>query len=378
MSLFKKSNRKFKQRSRQDSDEEDDQFLSLNKKEDQQEDKNLETTIKPSIELKNVKLSFADDEGDNEEIKLKRSSSSLRALKQLGKKAKEARKCKQNELINQMNQANQTKSVRKMMETTKLDNVEDTQQETRIINLDDEDEIEMIEMEDEYLMFKKPATKSDKIPDNKTIEMLKRQRLLAKEQSEYISINRPTASVNEYYESKYESISNSRLVREDPDDKEAVAIDDDNNDLDDDRIDFYSDKTSKQKEKIKEAFFNAQTENEEHSTDNRFKFEDKSSDDELDLWEQSQIKKGVGVQQQKELNTNDFGNLLNDQRNPSKEFDPPAYIKSIRPPLDKNKLINKYKEELHLVERKLDYLHNQFNNIESTINNLKETLNVDA
>ena len=87
------------------------------------------------------------------------------------------------------------------------------------------------------------------------------------------------------------------------------------------------------------------------------------------------MNKGVGLQQQKEFTTNEIGNLLfNNQRNQLNNFEPPSFIKSMRPALKKDKLLDKYKEELHLVNNKLDYLYNQFNNIELTINNLKETL----
>lgn len=377
MSLFKKSNRKFKPKTRIGSDDEEEQQTSIiNDDQDKTVDLTLDQDEKRE-QIKsglNIKLSF-EDEDNEQEFKVKRSSSSLKALKQLERKKKEMKKLsKQTELINQ------TKSVRKLMETNKSSLEEEKNKSINqpivhqigVINLDEIDIDDYEDGNNDYLKFKKPTLKSDPIPDDKTIEMLKRKRFLAKESesSEYISLTEN----NDYVES-----SNSRLIREDPSDKEAICIDDDDGeDLDEDRVNFYVDKTNLQKERIKEAFFNAQNEDlNEHEDRLGFKT-NKDSDDELDLWEQSQIKKGVSVlqQQKKDSGINDFNNyLLTNQQ--SNSYEPPAFIKLIKPPLSKDKFLSKYKEELIMVNSKLDYLHNQLNNIELTINNLKETLNED-
>lgn len=387
MSLFKKpKNRKFKQRSKAGSDEEDEPIINLDPNEDdvQRLDEPVSTAGLPSADQASddrkeagshkTKLSFVQDDEVEEVFKVKRSNSSLKALKQLERKKKEAKKlAKQNELINQ------TKSVRKLMETNK-ESLEEAntksmpfQQQTGVINLDEVD-VEDEDGSDDYLRFKKPSTgRSDaSIPDNKTIEMLKRQRFLAKDSGEeYISLSRSSASKDAYMNSES---SNSRLIREEPSDKEAICIDDDEEgDMDDDRVSFYSDKSNLQKERIKEAFFNAQNEDLNEQAERRFK----DSDDELDLWEQSQIRKGVSLlQQQKDLRTNDLSEyaLFTNQRGQMDPFEPPPYIKLTEPALSKDRLLAKYREQLQMVTSKLDYLHNQFRNIELTIGNIKESL----
>ena len=380
MSLFKKpKNRKFKQRSK-GSDDEDESVINLEANEEvqradeppvsvlglssgDQSDDRKETGQK-------TKLSFVHDDEPEAEFKVKRSNSSLKALKQLERKKKEAKKLsKQNELLNQ------TKSVRKLMETNK-ESLEETksipfQQQTGVINLDEVD-VDDDDGNDDYLRFKKPSARSDgSIPDNKTIEMLKRQRFLAKDSGdEYISLSTGRSSSKDDYLNS--ESSNSRLIREDPNDKEAICIDDDEEgELDDDRVNFYSDKSNLQKERIKEAFFNAQNEDLNEQEERRFK----DSDDELDLWERSQIRKGVSLlQQQKELRTNDLSDLMFTSQRQADPFEPPAYIKLSEPALSKDRLLDKYREQLATVNHKLDYLRNQFNNIELTIENIKESL----
>lgn len=383
MSLFKKpKNRKFKQRSKAGSDEEDEQIINLEANEEvQRPDEPAASVVGLSVADQasddrketgqKTKLSFVQDDEAEEEFKVKRSNSSLKALKQLERKKKEARKLsKQNELLNQ------TKSVRKLMETNK-ESLEDTksmsfQQQTGVINLDEVD-VEDEEGNDDYLKFKKPSARSDgTIPDNKTIEMLKRQRFLAKDSGdEYISLASGRSSSKEDYMSSENS--NSRLIREDPSDKEAICIDSDGEgELDEDRVNFYSDKSNLQKERIKEAFFNAQNEDLNEQAERRFK----DSDDELDLWERSQIRKGVSLlQQQKELRTNDLSDLVfTSQRSQADPFEPPPYIKLTEPTLSKDRLLDKYREQLAMVNHKLDYLRSQFNNVELTIENIKESL----
>lgn len=363
MSLFKKPNRKFKRRSRADSDEEESEQV-INTRDKVGDNLDDAINLEPPDEIrkepttsKNIKLSF-DDDGDVTEFKLKKSNSSLKALKQLERKRKELKKLsKQTEL------ANQTKSVRKLMETNK-DCLEEksTDQPNQIINLEEDDE----DGEDYLRMYKKSKDPIDMF-DTKTIEKLKKQRFLAKRQeSDYISLN---SNRDDF---KYEASSSSRLVREDPSDKEEICIDDDedNADLDDDRVNFYMDKSDLQKERIKEAFFNAQSE--ELHDNVRLKDD---SDNELEEWERAQINKGIGFKQQRDLSKEDFSNyLMTNQPNQTNPYDPPAYIKLGKPALTKDKLLKKYREELLMVNSTLDILYNQFNNIELTIGNIKETL----
>ena len=141
-------------------------------------------------------------------------------------------------------------------------------------NLEDEEWVlsddEQYEKNESFPEFR-GALQRGVIPDAKTIYVLKKQRQMAREAADFIALED-----DQNYDERYDENEKLENDRSDDDDE------------DDQRISFAVNKDQNEKEKIKEAFYLAQEEDQEN-------YVKEESDDELDRWERQQIKKGVGM-----------------------------------------------------------------------------------
>ena len=310
-------------------------------------------------------------------FKIKKSSFSRRMAKQLERQKK---KNNNKELIEEKELKKESSNEKDKIEEVKKEEKDDelnviwikskpieTNNELPVIiddddDDDDEDDNEMEFNDEQYEKNEsfpefRGALQRGVIPDAKTIYVLKKQRQMAREAADFIALE-DDQSDERYDES--EKLENDRS---------------DDDDEDDQRISFAVNKDQNEKEKIKEAFYLAQEEDQENDVK-------EESDDELDRWERQQIKKGVGMPSIRLLNQEQITSGTNLMEIENQDFKSkkqliPSYILS----RNKNKLTieeaySKLSDKLiSLMEsceshkRQLSNLNNQ---IDFTKNHLKK------
>lgn len=220
---------------------------------------------------------------------------------------------------------------------------------------EDDDEIEsddeQYEKNESFPEFR-GALQRGVIPDAKTIYVLKKQRQMAREAADFISLE----DDQNYDES--EKLENDRS---------------DDDDEDDQRISFAVNKDQNEKEKIKEAFYLAQEEDQEN-------YVKEESDDELDRWERQQIKKGVGMPSIRLLNQEQITEGTNLMEIENQDFKSkkqliPSYILS----RNKNKLTieevySKLSDKLISLMESCESHKKQLNNLNNQIDFTKNHL----
>ncbi|GFS67855.1 PAX3- and PAX7-binding protein 1 [Nephila pilipes] len=288
MSLFKKPNRKFRQReSRNDSDDESvetsdskgktigndsriffstENTRSTNTSVVSQKEEKPDASVTKTTTL----LSFHDDEEETEVFKLKKSSYSRRLAKQREKERK-----KKEETVNTAQPA-----VKSDIEDIKIINNIEKRSDNKpkeswdvLAGNDAEDmEVESDEENEKVNSFKN-VLQSGVIPDAATIYAMKKQRQMAREMGDFIPLEDP----------EKDDENKSRLIRDDDNDRS------DDDDDEPSRINFTVNTGAVERQKIRETFLSLQ----EVST-NDLETEEAA---ELERWEREQIKKGVGVSQ---------------------------------------------------------------------------------
>lgn len=221
------------------------------------------------------------------------------------------------------------------------------------------------------------------IPDAKTIYALKKQRQMARDIDEFIAIEN---EVNQDEE-------RSRLLRDDDgDNNDEYEEDGDNHDDDDDdddekRINFTVDQESIEREKTREAFYSAQEDDEPNTSHG-----DLDSDDELDRWEQEQIRKGVGLQAQSQLfshnqysdaNSN-FGTVRTSSqytvkgqefhRSKFKSKTIPNHLLKNRPKLSKEEVFRRLNETLTVMKLNIESMEREMMNLKIEKEQCQETI----
>lgn len=334
MSSFKKPNRKFRQRAR---DEDSDEEKLHVKREEPAEDKSQSPTPenvpdeydemyaeskRMTAEAK-AKLSFHDDDDENEVFKVKKSSYSRRIGKQIEKARRQETKeerSKQRETTKK-NLESSSESVRKRMEREKK---EKDQEELNVIWVKSEvvkPAPEVIEIpaedpfsdntddeEDSAHPFR-GALERGVIPDARTIYELKKKRQQARDADDFIPL-----TSNAKKEEKYKEPATGE------------EGEDDDEDEDDDRIEFTVDKEAKERERTREAFYEAQGEDDEGE-------EDQNSDNELQRWEREQIRKGLGAQKNPNTHGSTFATdmIMEDSSSPRESSENAAQSRSTIP-----------------------------------------------
>ncbi|XP_023214907.1 PAX3- and PAX7-binding protein 1-like [Centruroides sculpturatus] len=341
MSLFKKPNRKFRQRVTH-SDSEDEE---INKDKLDKNDINDQEKPKPKVnpnfgkeENENTdkskrvgtKLSFHDEEDDGEVFKVKKSNYSRRLARRLEKERK--KKLEKNEEI-------------KKSEEFMTDEIDDQKEE--MVQADKDDSMDILNGEDAEDMeidsenedneknklfhpFKN-VLKSGVIPDAATIYAVKKHRQMAREMGDFVALD-DTKRVQE---------TKSRLIRDDDNDRS------DEDEGEEGRISFTVNVAAVERQKAREAFLSAQ-EREENEMENE-------EADELERWEREQIRKGVSmtqIQQQLQTNTDRiFGyNQQNDKTvkvTSNTESKPPSRLANLSIPRERKDLtVNDIKSRL--------------------------------
>lgn len=291
MSLFKKPNRKFRQRvTHSDSEEEE-----INKDKFDKNDLNDQEKLKPKLNTPNfgkeeienpdkikkvgTKLSFHDEEDDGEVFKVKKSNYSRRLARRLEKERK--KKLEKGEEIKKSEECidNTDDQKEERIQIEKEDSMD-------ILNGDDAEDME-IDSENEngeknklYHPFKN-VLKSGVIPDAATIYAVKKHRQMAREMGDFVALD-DTKRVQE---------TKSRLIRDDDNDRS------DEDEGEEGRISFTVNVAAVERQKAREAFLSVQ-----ETEDNEMENEEA---DELERWEREQIRKGVSMTQiqQQQLQT---------------------------------------------------------------------------
>lgn len=425
MSMFKKPKRQFRQRTHHSDDDDEDKgnggdielpstrevqmsrpsikttnSIIMNLSDEDEVDNELYSDKTGKEKKTGMKLSFHDDdENEGDVFKVKKSSYSRKISRQhekeKKKKTKDTNKVRQDmpikikpdlDMVKKEADDNGELNVIWIKSETVKPKVEpepDLKDEAvpgDTLDNDDED----MENEDEkdpfYHKFQ-GVLERGVIPDAKTIYALKKQRQLARDATEFIPLDNDV---------KHEDNSHSRLIRDDNDDNEECDDDDDD---DDERMAFAVNKEAIEREKAREALIQAQEEAEVIGMK-----DGGDSEDEIERWEQEQIKKGVGVQNQAQLLAqthigNQYMNQFDSdglQLNPSvanKNWKPKSTIPSH---LLKNKQINqitpdtirdrimdrlsKLTESLESHERQITYINIESKQLQETITNLEKEL----
>ncbi|GAB6030568.1 GC-rich sequence DNA-binding factor [Chamberlinius hualienensis] len=294
MSLFKKTKRVIRQRIKtSDSEGEDDSRPKENKSkleivgEDLSSGKipktlpqsaplvNTDTVPKQKIKSKEDKptrqnvLSFGDDDEEEEVFKVKKSTQSRRLAKLIEKERKQ-KKAGHNTSSNANNDNHHT------VDDIQISNKNNQNNESELIVVNGEEAEEMdVESEGE-IKYRDPFKKifeSGAIPDAAMIHAARKRRQQAREMGDFISIDENEAA---------KSNSHSRLVRDDDNDKS------DEDDDDSGRLSFTVDTAARDREKVREAILAIN----QHKGD-----ESGGEDEELQRWEEEQIRKGVNIPQ---------------------------------------------------------------------------------
>lgn len=281
MSLFKKPNRKFRQReTRNDSEDESNTSDSVDLK-----TKTYDVDVKPVIPFlsestrpspasthkedkadsslpKSKLLSFHDDEDETEVFKLKKSNYSRRLAKQREKERK-----KKDTNFSSSNVKHSPPDI-KIIDTIKRSDKK-PKESWDVLAGNDAEDME-VESDEERNPFQN-VLQSGVIPDAATIYAMKKHRQMAREMGDFIPVEDP----------EKEDESKSRLIRDDNDD--------DDDDDEPSRINFTVNTGAVERQKIRETFLSLQD-----VESNQLENEDAA---ELERWEREQIKKGVGVTQ---------------------------------------------------------------------------------
>ncbi|UYV60150.1 PAXBP1 [Cordylochernes scorpioides] len=346
MSLFKKPNRKFRQRvNRSDSEEDESADIKtasqLKKQPKSPSHKNSNESNKESNDktskTSSSLLSFQDEFEDSEMFKIKKSNYSKRMTKQVEKERKKKQK-----------QEAKAAEVPAQVEKKK----DPASKVWNILNGEEAEDLESDEdLEEGRHRFRK-TLKSGEIPDAETIYAMKKQRQRARELGDYIPLE----------DNQDEPENQSRLVREDDNDR--------SDDEENDRINFSVDMDALDKKKAREAILNV---NEERELE-------KEEAAELDRWEEEQIRKGVSVTQFPQ--TIAQGQLLFncpvdvDER---QNFIPP--IIKVREAITTDMIAERLRENLTLIkdrhrahQNELDKCHNDLLDSSTTIVDLEKKL----
>lgn len=290
MGLFKKPNRKFRQReARNDSEDEGTAVENEDSKDKQKSETKIpfidtESSVLPStstassnrdkdekndsaIPKPSKLLSFHDEEDDGEVFKLKKSNYSRRLAKQRERerKKKEESSAPPSKEITERKQGESTES--------KVENKAKDSWNILAGNDAEDMEVDSDEEKEKSNPFKN-VLQSGVIPDAATIYAMKKHRQMAREMGDFIPVEEP----------EKEEEGKSRLIREDDNDRS-----DDDEDDEPSRMSFTVNTGAVERQKIRETFLSLQ-----EGSVNELETEDAA---ELDRWEQEQIRKGVGVTQ---------------------------------------------------------------------------------
>lgn len=277
---------------------------------------NKQTAIdKKPVETMKSKLSFHDEEEDGGDVfKVKKSSYSRRFAKQAEKEKKKQQQSAENRKENKAeakpskaaanvdDKATSLKgeSIRKRMERERLKTEEElnvvwvksetikAKEEPQVIEIPAEDPFsdDSADEENGAPTFRSALVRGV-IPDAKTIYALKKQRQQRRDADEFIPLQ-----------------SGDRDNESDDDDRlEAMnkKMDEDDDDDEDGRIEFVGlEKGELEKEKEREAFYDAQ---QEHNNDDNVSGDDghDSGEDEMTRWEREQIQRGLAGQQNQDV-----------------------------------------------------------------------------
>ncbi|XP_071043298.1 PAX3- and PAX7-binding protein 1 isoform X2 [Parasteatoda tepidariorum] len=292
MGLFKKPNRKFRQReARADSEDESNSTESpetkpkIPSKPDLKPSTSLEIdTVKSSSSSKEKEdktdsslpkatklLSFHDEEDDGEVFKLKKSSYSRRLAKQREKERKKKEETSSTTLTTSSSNFQSRKAEISYIEEEDADSKSKDGFKILTGNDAEDMEVESEEEKEKNNPFKN-VLQSGIIPDAATIYAMKKHRQMAREMGDFIPVE----------EAENEDESKSRLIRDD---------DNDRSDDDDEpsRLSFTVNTDAADRQKMRETFLSLQK-----GQSTELEKEDAA---ELDRWEREQIKKGVGVVQ---------------------------------------------------------------------------------
>ncbi|CAL1280131.1 unnamed protein product [Larinioides sclopetarius] len=289
MSLFKKPNRKFRQREiRNDSEDEtetteaseskgkisgNDSKISFSTENPRPGTISASSYAENKVDTapKGTKLlSFHDDEEEEAEVfKLKKSTYSRRLAKQ---REKERRK-KEEIIIESLPVKDEVQEIKIVHNTDKRTENKPKETWDVLAGNDAEDmEVESDEENEKVNPFKN-VLQSGIIPDAATIYAMKKHRQMAREMGDFIPVE----------DNEKDDESKSRLIRDDDNDRS------DDDDDEPSRINFTINTGAVERQKMRETFLSLQ-----EGSSNDLETEEAA---ELERWEREQIKKGVGVSQ---------------------------------------------------------------------------------
>lgn len=375
MSFFKKPNRPFRGRVvREEEDEKEERSegdLNIDKLTSSKENSiKLDDEEKPVKESKPPpKFSFGDEEEEVNVFQVKKSAYSRKIAKQLRKEKKKREKETKDE--NQVNDVNSAANIKKD------DCTEENPIEISVPDFDDSDNyygssLDPTSTRDIPIHQFKKVLEKGVIPDAKLIYAMKKQRQMAKNIDEFISIEAETAK-----DVRMQKLKNLRLrysgnqaeeksddemdlanTRDDNDDEDD---EDDEIDEDDQRMDFAADKEAIEREKMRENFILVQDEDQ-----NNIRGCSGNSDDELERWEEEQIRKGVGLQSGSQLLDHDHGGAKESFYSSRRKHQIPSYLLRRRTFMTKEEIMRKISEliahkkiGLESLERELIHIKNE-------------------
>lgn len=299
MSLFKKPNRKFRQRiACADSEDEDSSADVVETKDSKSVKNEIDKNKSHAVSGKNVPpsggtsatfgevssvdkedpqaktarklLSFHDEEDEQEVFKVKKSNYSRRLAKQLEKE----RKKRQETADHGSSMCDLVETVPESDVAEKPEGQQKQQKETwDVYSGKEAEDMEVDSDEGQVENPFKNVLQSGVIPDAATIYAMKKHRQKAREVGDFISLEDPEKADE----------NKSRLVREDDNDRS------DDDDDEPSRLSFTVNTSAIERQKVREAFLSVQ-----EGDQNDLEIEEA---DELERWEAEQIRKGVGITQ---------------------------------------------------------------------------------
>lgn len=362
MSFFKKPNKTFTARSVRDEDQEKsseeivnsdklnlvkDEPIEINEKADviQEEE---EEEDRPRIKSVIVgKLSFGDDEEEDNVFQVKKSAYSRKIAKQLRREKKRKEKKPKEAQENEASSSASEKPVEiSVPEFEESDNFYDPALDptsTRNIPVH---------------QFKKVLEKGA-IPDAKLIYAMKKQRQMAKHIDDIILL---TPSAQDLEEMKLKRLGFGSDEFEDSIVNAGNEEDDDDDELDEDheRMNFAVNKEAFEKEKMKENFILVQDEK-----NDTLIARSGNSDDELERWEEEQIRKGVGLQSATQ--DLEYGGLKESFYSSRRKHQIPSYLLRKRPFKSKEEIIRKITDLIEHKKLNLENLERELINIKNEI-----------
>ncbi|CAJ0928705.1 unnamed protein product, partial [Mesorhabditis belari] len=372
--MFRKPKNKTAIRQRQAEENEPSDKVEKNSPSNQAVEDSEETEDTTTITSKKPLLSFASDEDEHEEFKLKKDKKKLkeaRLMRKLERQAQEIEIKKEVELVDEIEfSIIPTKNVKieddyiSHKETSKMDVI--YQKRTTIEN----PELSM-KYDNDYAdddTYSKFSTTLNKIPDSKAVyeARKKRERLRAQGHDGYIPLDD---------DQKIREKGSQRLIRED-----------DNDDSEEDTEKFYSSREIAMEEDTKRRELQNQfLEHEERSP--------AQSDDEIDRWEQQQILKAVGastigqMRQEYEITTEFFKKIREEDEERSRpvEMDidmdvenvPPATTSKFEPSashVTMGDILSKLALRLQDREESLNTLRQNIDKLQTNIDENKEQI----